>query len=54
MRCPLTRATFWEITAVPEIRCQKSALAEHLLPHPALDRPEIYRVRSHLRPGLST
>src|SRR5262249_13204985 len=30
---PITRGTFWEITAVPDIRVACEALAEHLLPH---------------------
>ena len=29
---PITRGTFWEITAVPDIRVACEALAEHLLP----------------------
>lgn len=29
---PITRGTFWEITAVPDIRLACEALAEHLLP----------------------
>jgi uncharacterized NAD(P)/FAD-binding protein YdhS len=29
---PITRGTFWEITAVPDIRIACEALAEHLLP----------------------
>ena len=30
---PITRGTFWEITAVPDIRVACEKLAEHLLPH---------------------
>jgi uncharacterized NAD(P)/FAD-binding protein YdhS len=29
---PITRGTFWEITAVPDIRIACEALAEHLMP----------------------
>lgn len=29
---PITRGTFWEITAVPDIRIACETLAEHLLP----------------------
>jgi uncharacterized NAD(P)/FAD-binding protein YdhS len=29
---PITRGTFWEITAVPDIRVACEALAAHLLP----------------------
>jgi uncharacterized NAD(P)/FAD-binding protein YdhS len=29
---PITRGTFWEITAVPDIRVACEALADHLLP----------------------
>src|SRR5206468_7423550 len=29
---PITRGTFWEITAVPDIRVACEALSEHLLP----------------------
>jgi uncharacterized NAD(P)/FAD-binding protein YdhS len=38
---PLTRGTFWEITAVPDIRRQCATLATHLagLPHRQIHRP---------------
>lgn len=43
---PLTRGTFWEVTAVPEIGRQAAALAWHLLPRPAFDRAEAYKARA--------
>ncbi len=43
---PLTRGTFWEITAVPEIRRQCAALARDLVPHPIPAERQLNLIRA--------
>ena len=43
---PITRGTFWEITAVPDIRIACETLAEHLLPSSRVAAAEQQRARA--------
>jgi uncharacterized NAD(P)/FAD-binding protein YdhS len=43
---PITRGTFWEITAVPDIRIACETLAEHLLPMSRVAAAEQQRARA--------